>query len=140
LIPSPNEIFSPFAVLLTFAFAAALTAAFFGFTLLAEFLKRSIVTSTRRRRFTVVCVAAAIALLASSRLAYAASSAGERVILSACRALRVPDPASAPSAEFAEGQAARASARTGKGQDGWLFIELDDGRSGWIEAVHARRY
>ena len=140
LFPSLEEPYAPFLPLLSLALISAAVAALFGVPLLARILRRDFVTSVFRRRFIVVLVAVSIFGLAVGRLLFAAVGAREGVILSSCRAFRVPDPAAAGSADFAEGQAGRARASTGEGDGSWLYVELEDGRSGWIEAVHARRY
>lgn len=140
LVPVHDERYAPFVPLAAIAITGAALAALFGAPLAAAALKRKLVTSARRRRFIIVFLAASISALASFRLLYAAAGARENVILSACSAFRVPDPISARSAEFAEGQAGRSRASIGDGKSGWMYVELEDGRSGWIEAVRARRY
>lgn len=140
LPPSRDEAYAPLVPLAVSALAGAFVFALFGAAALLEAVKRNAVTSRRRRRFMIISAAAALFALASSRLVFAGARKREAVVLSACRSLRVPDPVSAASAEFSEGQAARATSSTGAGEGSWLFVETDDGRSGWIEAVYAHRY
>ncbi|MFA6508696.1 MAG: hypothetical protein WCT14_21535 [Treponemataceae bacterium] len=141
LLPlSRDEPFAPFVALVSLVVSAALIALLVGLSLLLELFKLRPVTSVRHRRFMVIYIALAVGSLASARLLYAGAKARESVVLTSCRSLRVPDPVSARSADFSMGQAARTTTWTGKGEGAWLFVELDDGRSGWIEAVHARRY
>jgi hypothetical protein len=135
---SSDERWAPFKVLLILVFFFSVLAVLVGLSVALEFLRLRGVTSARRRRFIIACAATIAAVLCAWRLAYASMDAGDAVVVSSSRARRVPDLESAVSAEFPEGQVGRVRARTG--EDGWLFIELPDGRSGWIEAVHARRY
>lgn len=94
------------------------------------------VTSAHRRRFFASTAACAAFLSLAAAIAFTRLTAAPGVVLSACGSYRVPDPGSAKSASFAEGQAARELARAGD----WLYVETGDGRFGWIEAVRARRY
>lgn len=140
LAPGRDEPFAPFtalAALLAVSLAAALGGAL---SLLPGLLKGRGVTSSARRRFTLVGVAAALALLSAGRLLYAGSRAGESVVLSDCSSLRVPDPASARSAAFSAGQSARVAVRAADEAGEWLFVEAEDGRSGWVRSADARRY
>jgi len=94
------------------------------------------VTSAHRRRFISSIAACAVFLSIAAVVAFTRLTAAPGVVLSACESYRVPDPESARSASFAEGQAARELARAGD----WLYVETGDGRFGWIEAFRARHY
>lgn len=97
----------------------------------------SAVTTGRRRRFIGSIAACVVFLGVAVGISVSRLAAPRGVVLSACESFRVPESGSAKSASFSEGQAARELARAG---GNWLYVETGDGRFGWVEAVHARRY
>ncbi len=138
--PSEDEPYAPRAALLALALSFLAAALGSAFALLLDALRGKRVTSRRRRRLAFMAAALISAALCASWLFYARTRASGHVVLGRCFSLRVPDPGSARSASFSEGQSARVSARAVSGGAEWLYIETTDGRSGWIDASRARGY
>jgi len=140
LSPGHDEAYAPrmpLWIVIALSAAGSLAA---GCSLLYGRIRGNTASFARRRLLALACVFAAAAGLAGARLLYASYRAERSVVLAACVSRRVPDDGSARSAEFSTGQAAFVVERVRVGQIDWLYIEIADGRSGWIEASFARRY
>lgn len=124
LHPGPDELPAPVPVLL--AAAAAFAAA-------CLLLRKS----AAGRFFFAILALAAVLYLAAARLdARGGLGRGRGVVLLDCEAFKVPDPAGAAAARFAQGRYGRIKIEAGD----WAFVETADGEAGWIAGASAIRY
>lgn len=133
----------PYAPRVPFAIAALLASLFWLPVFLgaaAALIRKKPVTSAGARRFLIAAAALVLTVFCALRPLYAGLRARGYALLSACYTLRVPDGESARSASFQAGQSVRTVERARSGGIDWLFVEAEDGRSGWVEAARARRY